>query len=75
MLLKDTNGNKSITMTAFVIGFIVVNAKLILSGMTLWGVVLAPFTGVEYGASLAALGGIYILRRKGDNTKNDNSSS
>ena len=64
MLLKDTNGNKSITMTAFVTGFVVVNLKLIFSGMTLWGVVLAPFTGSEYGIAIAALGAIYVLRRK-----------
>ena len=69
MLLKDTNGNKSITMTAFVAGFVVVNLKLVLSGMTLWGVVLAPFTGVEYAAAIAALGAIYVMRR--NNTKKE----
>ena len=63
LLLKDTDGNKSITMSAFVVGFIIVNLKLIFSGMTLWGVTLAPFTGGEYAAALAALGAIYVLRR------------
>jgi hypothetical protein len=54
------------TMTAFVLGFIVVNAKLLLSGMTLGGLELAPFTGVEYAAAVSALGAIYVLRRSTD---------
>jgi hypothetical protein len=65
-LLKDSSGKKSTTMTAFVLGFIVVNAKLLLSGMTLGGLELAPFTGVEYAAAVSALGAIYVLRRSTD---------
>ena len=64
MLIKDSDGKKSITMTAFVLGFIVVNLKLIFAGMTVYGITIAAFTGVEYGAALGALGAIYVLRRK-----------
>lgn len=65
-LLKDSSGKKSATMTAFVVGFVVINVKLILSGMTVGGLELAPFTGTEYAAALAALGSIYVLRRNTD---------
>ncbi len=62
-LLKDSSGKKSVTMTAFCLGFLVVNGKLLLAGMTIGSYQMAPFTGVEYGAALAALGAIYVLRR------------
>jgi len=55
LLLKDTSGKKSVTVTAFVLGFIVVNAKLIFSGMTLGGFELSPFTGGEYAAAVEGL--------------------
>lgn len=35
LLIKDSAGKPSVTMTAFVTGFVVVNAKLLLSGVTL----------------------------------------
>lgn len=63
LLLKDSSGKKSATMTAFVYGFLVVNAKLIGSGLTLGGLTLAPFSGGEYAAAIGALGAIYVLRR------------
>ena len=63
MLLTDTSGKKSATLTAFVSGFLVVNAKLLLSGVTVGGFVLSPFSGTEYAAAVAALGAIYVLRR------------
>lgn len=62
-LFTDSKGNKSVTVTAFVIGFIIVNLKLLLSGMTLEGFSMSAFTGTEYGIAVAALGSIYILRR------------
>ena len=67
LLLKDSSGKKSVTMTSFVLGFIVVNLKLILSGMTINGITLSAFTGSDYSLSLAALGAIYVLRRNTGN--------
>ena len=64
--MRDSSGKKSVTMTAFVLGFLVVNLKLLISGLTLAGYEMAAFTGTEYGASLAALGAIYVLRRSKD---------
>ena len=69
LLLKDTNGNKSVTMTAFVLGFIVVNVKLLASGLTLVGYEMSSFSGGDYAAAVAALGAVYVLRRSSPATK------
>ena len=65
-LIKDTKGEKSVTMTAFVTGFLVVCFKLLVSGMTIGGLKMAPFTGTEFAAAVASLGAIYVLRRNND---------
>jgi hypothetical protein len=74
-LIKNSDGKKSVTMTAFVLGFIVVNLKLIFSGATIGGLVLAPFSGVEYAASVTALGAIYVLRRQSEKQGTDDSKT
>ena len=63
ILLRDTQGNKSVTVTAFVLGFVVVNLKLLASGLTLAGYEMSAFTGVDYAAAIGALGTVYVLRR------------
>jgi hypothetical protein len=60
-LIRHTGGEKSLTATAFLVGFLVVNFKFITGG--LWGT--SAISGVDYGAALAALGGVYALRRNG----------
>lgn len=65
-LFKDSSGKKSLTATTFVWGALVVNLKLILSGMTIATVALGAFTGAEYGIAMSALGAIYVLRRNTD---------
>jgi hypothetical protein len=65
-LVKDTSGQESLTATAFVVGFTTCCFKLILSGMTVAGITLAPFSGSEFGIAVGALGAIYVLRRQGD---------
>jgi len=63
LLLTDTAGKKSATLTAFVIGFVIVNAKLILSGVAIGDLTLAEFDGADYAAAIAALGAVYVMRR------------
>lgn len=71
-LIKKNDGNPSVTMTAFVLGFVVVNIKLLISGMTIGGLSMAVFSGVEYAAAVAALGTVYVLRRStSDTTKKE----
>lgn len=63
ILIKDSDGKPSVTMTAFVTGFIVVNAKLLISGLTIAGYTMAVFGGGDYAASVGALGAVYVMRR------------
>lgn len=72
ILLKDSSGQKSTTVTAFVLGFIVVNLKLLASGLTLAGYEMSAFTGGDYAAAIGALGAVYVMRRAtGDKSKGD----
>lgn len=71
LLIKDSGGKPSVTMTAFVTGFVVVNAKLLLSGVTLAGYTMAAFTGGEYAAAVGALGAVYVLRRSSEKENKD----
>jgi len=68
-LFKDSNGKPSLTATAFILGFTVVNLKLIFSGVELNKFKIALFSGGEYAAAVAALGGVYVLRRSTENDK------
>jgi uncharacterized YccA/Bax inhibitor family protein len=63
MYLKDSDGNPSVTVTAFVMGFIVACVKLLIAGHTIYGVQFGEFTGGEFAAVVGALGTIYALRR------------
>jgi hypothetical protein len=63
LLIKDSSGKPSVTMTAFVTGFMVVNAKLLISGLKIAGYTMAAFTGGEYAAAVGALGAVYVMRR------------
>ncbi len=63
VLIKNTDGKPCVVTTAFVLGFAIVNLKLILSGFTIKEVTLSAFTGGEYAAALGALGAIYVMRR------------
>lgn len=63
ILIKDSSGEPSVTMTAFVVGFVTVNLKLLISGLTIGSYTMSTFTGVDYSAAVAALGAIYVMRR------------
>lgn len=65
-LLTDTAGNKSATLTIFVMGAIIVHIKLLFAGMHMGDIMFPPFSGSEYAAAMGALGGIYVLRRAGN---------
>lgn len=62
-MITNDAGKKSATLTAFVLGSIVVNFKLLFSGMTIAGITIAPFAGSEYALCFSALGAIYCLRK------------
>ena len=57
-------GQPSYVLTAFILGIAIVNIKLLLSGIQFNGIKMSDFTGVDYAASIAALGGIYTLNKQ-----------
>ncbi len=62
--IKDPEtGKQSVTLTVFVVGFIVCLAKLALSGLEVGSVTLQPFTGGDFAAAVGALGAVYWARR------------
>ena len=63
LLMTNSNGEKSTTVTAFWLGFFIVGFKLVASGMTISGITFSEFSGTEYGIALGALGAIYVMRR------------
>lgn len=74
LVIKNVKtGKPSYTLTAFMVGVFVVNLKLAVSGIEIRGLKMSDFSGVDYGTSIAALGGIYSLnkhlnKKDGDNT-------
>lgn len=62
-LMKNSDGKPCVITTMFVVGFIIVNIKLIISGLTIGGYTMANFSGSDYAASIGALGAIYVMRR------------
>lgn len=65
-LVDPKTGEKSVTLTAFVTGFGVATLKLLLSGLTIAGFSLAPFTGSDYALVVGAVGAIYWARKNTD---------
>jgi hypothetical protein len=70
MFLKDNNGKPSVTLTAFVVGFAVLCFKLLFSGIQITEhIKLDQFSGTEFGVAIAALGGVYTLRKNNKESK------
>ena len=64
-ILNDLKtGKPSYTVTAFVIGFWIINIKLLLSGMQFSDKIkMSEFSGMDYATAAAAIGSIYVLRK------------
>jgi hypothetical protein len=65
-LIDPKTGEKSVTLTMFVIGMIVATLKLALSGITVNKVVFLAFSGTDFAAVVGALGAIYAARKATD---------
>lgn len=60
LLLKD-NGKGSYSLTFSVIGFIVINVKLLFSGSDVQHMLhFSDFSGIDYAAALAAITGLHL---------------
>lgn len=70
MLLTDTRGKKSITLTAVVAGLSILSLKFLVSGMTLWKLGVQPTIGAgEYGAAFLAILAVWAQREYVEKTK------
>jgi hypothetical protein len=63
IVVNVKTGKPSYILTAFMVGVFIVNAKLLFSGAEFKGVKMSEFSGTDYAASIAALGGIYSLNK------------
>jgi hypothetical protein len=64
LIVTNVKTNRpSYVLTAFIVGVFIVNMKLVFSGIEFNGVKMSDFTGTDYAASMAALGGIYSLNK------------
>lgn len=71
-IIDDTTGKLSYSRTMVLVGFLVVNAKLIFSGINILDKFkISDFSGVDYGASIAALSGLHIFNKQINNQNTD----
>lgn len=63
IVINVKTGKPSYVLTAFIVGILIVNIKLLFSGVEIKGFKMSDFGGTDYAASMAALGGIYSLNK------------
>jgi hypothetical protein len=72
LVIKNVKtGQPSYILTAFISGIFIVNTKLLLSGLQIVDVKMSDFSGVDYAAAIAALGGIYTLNKQVTRSKEE----
>jgi hypothetical protein len=69
MMLKDESGQPSLTRTLYAAGFIICSIKLLLAGIQVGGFKMSDFSGIDFGAAIAALGGVYHMKKVQDTKK------
>ena len=70
MWLKDPKtGKKSVTLTLFLIAFMVAITKVLLAGLTIKELSFGAFTGADFAAVVGAMGGVYGFRKFTDKDK------
>jgi hypothetical protein len=64
MWIKDPKSKEpSVTLTVFVVGFVVATVKFLVAGLGILGLQVAALSGTDYAAAITALGAIYWARR------------
>lgn len=74
LIIKNVKtGVPSYTLTMTLVGFFIINLKLLFSGMEIMDKVkFSDFSGTDYAAALAAIGSIHIFNKKVNNDKKEN---
>jgi len=74
-ILKNKNGIPSYTATITIVGFAIINLKLLFSGISLpHDIKMSEFSGVDYAAALSAIGGIHLWNKTIVKSDKDNSN-
>lgn len=72
MWIKDPKTDKkSVTLTLFTIAFFVALAKLMLSGLTIYGIAFAAFSGGDFATVIGSIGAIYFGRKFTDRNQEE----
>ncbi len=66
LIIKNVKtGQPSYTLTMTIVGFLVINVKLLFSGIEVMDKFkMSDFSGVDYAAALSAIGGIHVFNKK-----------
>lgn len=63
MWIKDSKGEKSVTLTVVVSTLAVALCKLLLAGLTIKGIDFGDFSGTDFAAVVTPVFGLYWSRR------------
>jgi hypothetical protein len=75
LLLTNKKGDPSYSRTMVAIAFVVINIKLIFSGLQVGTfLTFSPFSGIDYAAALTAIAALHVSNKAvtKDNTKDGN---
>ena len=72
-MIRDVHtGKPSYTATMVVVGFFIINFKLLMSGIQITDTIkMSDFSGIDYSTALGALGGIHLFNKKITDTKTE----
>lgn len=62
-IMDPKEKEKSVTLTFFTYGCVIAFLKLLLSGVEIGSFKVSPFSGLDFAAVIASLGGVYSYRR------------
>ncbi len=63
MWIRRPANDKSVTLTFFVVGYIIALLKLIFAGVELGSFKVGAFSGADFALVVGAVGGLYSIRR------------
>lgn len=67
LLTIKKNGKPSYTTTAFVLGTVIINLKILASGFTFGSYTSSQFSGSDYAQAMASLAALYVSNKHVNN--------
>jgi hypothetical protein len=69
-LRNPNSGQKDVSLTAFIFGFMIATFKLLVAGMTIYSFKMSTFSGGDYALVVGALGSLHIYNSLSNNNSN-----